>query len=375
MASQVFKAGSDGRVTADYDPLTGRLRFLSGEKSGYLDQPIQPYSITLSSDAPTITTNATATISGGQVLDPDHAAITYYSHSGLFRMSGYLLYNGGGQLTHMEFMTNSACLELGIIRYTAQFRVFVDGVPASAPISNDASGSATFYKLTFASQKIRRITVVGVNMPIYQVVLTAGDAIWQAPDDLPLMCVAGDSYTFGNGGNGGVAFSWAQLFGRELGYRVIVDAIGGTGWTSTGNNAPLTRLGTVGANVMTKRVAGVNYPRTPESHVVALGYNNAGVSAATVSARCSEYIAASTVKPAIVGPWTPAGETAGLIEIKAGLKASADAAGCKFIDISDLVTTANKGSLIDSDAVHPLLIGHQYHGHLIAVRARAANAA
>lgn len=367
--------GVDSFVGAKHDPVTGRIRYSAGDSQGYLDSPLVPYPLALSADSPTITNNATATITGGQTLDPDHAALTYYSHSGLFRMGGYLVYNNGGQLTQLEFMTNSAALEIGIIRYTAQFRVFVDGLPASAALSNDAAGSAIFYKLAFASRKVRRITVVGVNMPIYQIVTSAGDAIWQAPDDQPLMCVAGDSYTFGNGGAGGVCFAWSQLFGRGLGYRVIVDAIGGTGWNSSGSNAPLTRLNTVGANVMTKRIAGVNSPRVPDAHVAAFGYNDAGGDMGSLAANAAAYIQASIVKPVLIGPWTPQGDTSPLTSAKSALASVAAAQGVKFVDASGLVDANNKASLTDVDNVHPTIDGHSYLAHRLAVRARASGAA
>lgn len=360
-----------GGVRSIRNPITGGIEKLVGVvglKFGRF-APITPLSLALSADAPTITSNATATISGGSVIGRDNAALTYYSNAGIGEFQGWLTYNGGS-LMQVEFMTNSAAFEIGIIQFSTQMRIFVDGKLASAAISTNSSGAEIFYKLAFADRRQRRITVVGVNMPFQFVVLSAGDAIWPAKDDIPIACFAGDSYTFGNGGTGGPALSYAMLCGFALGYRVIPDAVGGTGWNTTGSNSPLTRLGTIGANALVKRVSAANTAITPELHVVAYGFNDAGGNMTTLSAAASAYIAASAVKPVVIGPWTPAGETADLILVKNALSSVAGSTGCKFIDISTFVTSGNKASLIDVDNVHPVLHGHDYLAQRIASEIR-----
>lgn len=275
-------------------------------------------------------------------------------------------------MTQIEFMIESAEFEIGLIRYNVNFRIFVDDQPASGKITSDAVGTGIHYKLTFASRNPRKITIVGVNIPFYRLMLTPGDTIWAAPDDKPLMCVAGDSYSFGSGGAGSVAFAWAQLFGRALGYRVIVDAVGGTGWNTAGSDSPITRLAASGANAMIKRIAGVNISRAPDKHFAAYGLNDVGGNMTTLSQNASAYFGASAVKPTFIGPWTPLGENGNLLSIKTALQSVAAGLSANFVDVSTFVTADNKAALTDVDNQHPTLYGHNYLGIRTAQKVRRA---
>lgn len=359
-------------VTYSQTPAGGveKLSGVVGVKVGRF-APITPISLTVASDAPTITNSTTSTIAGGVSVGRDDPALTYYTHAGIGDFQGWLNYNGTGRQTQIEWMTNSQVLEFGIIHFNTSLRFFVDGKLASAHLTTSSSGAEIYYKLSFPDRRPRRITAVGVNMPFQRLVLSAGDAIWPAPDDVPVACIAGDSYTFGSGGVGGPALSWAMLCGFSLGLRVIPDGVGGSGWQTTGADSILTRLNTTGANVLTKRVGGVNSLIKPDLHMVAFGHNDAGGDMAVVSSVATQYVAASNVKPIMVGPWTPAGENANLIAVKNALSSVAASASVHFIDISTFIAAANKASLIDVDNVHPVLTGHDYLNVRIASELRA----
>jgi len=228
------------------------------------------------------------------------------------------------------------------------------------------SQTATSTSLVSVVSKPRKITIAGFNLPFGGVVLSAGDTIWAPRIATSTMAIMGDSYTAGSGTTA-AAFAWAVKFAKALGYMPFLNGVGSTGWNTSGSTSPLTRLGVDGANALAYRKGGVNYPITPTKHIVALGYNDAGGDMGALSTNVSAYVAASTVKPIIMGPWTPLGDTTNLTAVRAAILAAANTAGVSFIDVQGLVTSTNMALLTGADNIHPTQPGHDY----LALRAGA----
>ena len=431
----------DGSSTLD--PVSSAAHALEhagmGVSAFSLDLPNQILSVP-PIDAPIITSGGTSTaISGGQVIGPEDASITYYGSTNLQYSNGST-YNLTGKLTTIEFMTDSGYFDVAIIPNNTDLTIFVDNKPSNAfafwygpsaskqyininfgaaftaSISTNiltvtavsggvlsigqrvfgpgvasgtyiaafgtGTGGAGTYRLsnsqTVSSSalnsaicKPRKITLQGLNLPFAGVVLYAGDAIWASNFPRRYMAFCGDSYSVGAGANA-VGLSWTVQMARALGYQPMVDAIGGTGWLTSGSSSPLTRLNVDGANKLAYRRGGVNYPVSPTVHIAALGYNDAGGDMKLIAANMAAYYSASNVKPIFVGPWTPLGDTANLLSVRTAVQAKASTLGAKFIDIQGFVTATSAASLTGPDNVHPNQLGHDHLAYRIGSSALTA---
>lgn len=275
-----------------------------------------------------------------------------------------------------EFISDSPRLECHVLNYVngAYFRVWVDGQPVQAAAFTTTANSQRKKVLLdwtnggavtddAITRKVRRYRIEGSNLVFRGVYLPADGSVW-APSDMAnrkLMAWISDSYGFGTGAGTGFMLKHVMIASRLLGFDHWHDGIGGTGWANADSNEPALRF--------TNKMAILT--RAPDVIVGAMGYNNSGSSQANVEAGIDNWVTAVRARyPAarilLLGPWTPAGETGPLASVKGWIAGRANALGVGFVDISTLVTAANKAAYTGGDNVHPGGNGHLYLARRIA---------
>lgn len=268
-----------------------------------------------------------------------------------------------------EFLSDAAAVEFRLNSYATVFDITVDGQPVrAATFTTTAAGTGRLVKLDWSADadptRPRHYQIAGINLALARVYTSAGGSLWLPDGHAPrkLLAVMGDSYTQGTGASQ-MRRHWAPLVSRLFGMDHWHDGTGGTGWNSTGTNDPVTRL--------EQRLGALN--RKPDVVVFALGYNDfAGNMTALAERVTATLTTAKTLFPAArliaLGPWTPLGATPALSTVKAAMAQQAAAQGVAFVDIENLINTANKAQYTGPDNVHPNMAGHTYLAHRIARR-------
>ena len=181
--------------------------------------------------------------------------------------------------------------------------------------------------------------------------LTSGD---------PTIVVVGDSYTLGTG-LAGPEVAWPAALGGRLGAEVVVDGVGGTGFTTRGW-CPDDAI-TYGERV---------HARPPDAQVVvvqgsvndALGGRpgDVGEAAAALLTDLEDVPTVVVVGPPVI----PAASATDIGAIDAGLRGAAEAAGRVYVPLLDA------GIAILPDRAHPTLEGQQRIGELVAAAIETA---
>lgn len=275
-----------------------------------------------------------------------------------------------------EFLSDADKIEIHALNYVngSYIRVTADGQPVqAAAFQTTAAGTRKKMLLDWTvggtvtdpliTRKWRRYRVEGGNL-IFRGVYLPPDAQVRAPKDMgnrKLMAWISDSYGAGTGTGTNFMRLHVMMASRRLGFDHWHDGIGGTGWANVDSNEPSQRF--------TNKMSILNRP--PDVVVGAMGYNNSGSAQAAVEAGVDNWVAAVRAKfPAaqilLLGPWTPAGEVTALANVKSWISGRAAALGVSFIDISTLITLANKATWIGGDLVHPSGNGHWYMERVIA---------
>ena len=176
----------------------------------------------------------------------------------------------------------------------------------------------------------------------------------------PTVVVLGDSFSLGIG-VAGPEVAWPAALGERLGAEVVVDGVGGTGFTTRGfcPQSPVLYGERVDAD-----------PPDAEVVVVQGSVNDAtGGRPEDVGAAAEDVLEDLEDVPTVVvvgPPVIPAAETADIRVIDAALREAAADAGRVYVPLLDA------GIPISPDRVHPTLEGHQRIAELVADEIREA---
>lgn len=372
-----------------------------------------PYSSAVMSSPPTITVAAT---SDGTLTNSPLTAASALTSAALTQVAWYggvptpILTNyvcmpvasilpstagniGSGMLdknqwaSAMEIVTDSDKVQFGVyISSAAKLMFQVDGqyVDMAGTPGNNAANTDTFFLLTFASKKPRRIRVLAPNLPskgatLYKSIrITTGCSFWKPSQaDVLRLGWAGDSYSEGTNGAASIYpipnAAWPVLTGELLGFRDVRQlAVGSCGYVSDN------------AGVRSKMID--QMPRWANQapfdlFVFANGYNDSASSAATITAQVSACLAyARTNYPStpIVVLGCQAGNaapSAAQITCEGAIQSAVTALNdpyVKFAPVStDTPTWLNSGNAsvyVDADNTHPNVAGAEF----ISYRARNA---
>jgi lysophospholipase L1-like esterase len=155
----------------------------------------------------------------------------------------------------------------------------------------------------------------------------------RAPNGLPVMAVAGASFTAGTG-PGDAALSWAVLLARTLGWNAVVDGVPGAGYVSAGSS----RRGPVGQLLAREDLRALD----PRLVVVQAGHDDSGVPASLERQRVGQVIdmiraAAPRARIALLTVFAPqSGPTAALSLVNDVIIAAARAADPHVIVMNPL---------------------------------------
>lgn len=273
----------------------------------------------------------------------------------------------GGTALHsiIEFWCDDHTIELRLLSYNSGFTVEVNGeLLNSGGYSLAADGSPQVFKIDWSGVRaLRYYRICGQNFVFNGAWTTAsGTVLAPVATGAPLMVFLGDSYTDGTGALKH-SLNYYNAFGRAIGVRTWGHGVGGAGWNTTGTNAPATRVATHFPNLTEE----------PTAVILALGYNDAGGNMTTLAASHAATVdAVAAVFPNTriwtMGPWTPIGGTVNLTLVKNALVTSAAAKSSPFIDIENVINSANKGTWTGGDNTHPNAAGHVYIGQRLGHR-------
>jgi lysophospholipase L1-like esterase len=272
--------------------------------------------------------------------------------------------------------TASDEVDLRFLRFNSSINIFVNRQPISATgFTTDAAGSADLLQLRFAGTPlegtVKRIRVYGRNVLFAGMYISTGKTAAIPTNNRPVYAIEGDSYTADTGA-GAPGLAYYRYCFEALGYDVVMDGVGSTGYlTAAGATAAETR--------MTNRIGVLPY--APDRIGILLGLNDAGGNMTTLATNHAATVAAAnTAHPGVPvdtwGPWTPQGETANLALVKNALIASAAANNSAYFNIADIINSGNKATYgLASEApnyVHPNADGHIFLGGQMAFLGRAA---
>lgn len=240
----------------------------------------------------------------------------------------------------VSFESDSENIAIKLVGVNTRCTVFIDGMPTSLDnIITPADGQIYVYEITLAGRKNRKFEIAGFNMA-FGAVWTLQDRYVQLPqnDTRPRVWQLGDSYTHGVGSTAG-ALNDFRFMCDYFGWNGLASGIGGSGWNSTGNALPSTRV--------TNRIPNINYK--PDIVFLSFGYNDSTTEAAkllTIESSMRGTIAnirARLPKASIIGIGcaTPKGGTAGLAAVQVVLSKVYTELGIPMVDLYDLVNTTN----------------------------------
>lgn len=349
------------------------------------NQP-NPHNQTVMPSPPVITANGTTLPAGMtqnitiNVANQDTATLrmlggTMFSSGGNLRIYSAIIgaTGGNGGLNdgkecagwRADIDVNAAIVTFRVPPTTAGYRFIVDGRYVSLTPSQTIATSGSvleYFKLDFTGvggKALRRISIEGDRTcGLAQVWIGAGDTLAR-PSDIPKrIAYAGDSIT-----SGALAPQLSDGFGwvcaDMLGFKHSLNSgSGGTGYVTT-----------AGASVkLLDRISDINSKGPHDVIAIAMGINDIGQSAATITAQvnaCMNSLRQSNRGSQIfvVGPWdaaAPAAPAVGYTTTKNAIVAGIPAnAGITFLDPQGI-------AYAKSDAIHPNTSGHKTLGDWLA---------
>lgn len=303
--------------------------------------------------------------------------------------------NLGGSLNQwswaFEFTTDSDKVQLGLYTSSTHKHFFqVDGkyVDLAGTVGNGASIVDTFFTLTFASKKARRIRVLMPTFPakgpsmLKTIRVSPGCSFWK-PDQSQVLRMGwfGDSYPEGTNAENSVYqvanAAWPILTGELLGVRDVRQFVAGsTGYISTMAGA---------RPKLIDMIPLVADQGDMDIIVVSHGYNDSSNTPADIKAAAkAAYAALRKQYPnaAIIVLGCQAGNgapTAAQIATENAIKDAVTETGDKFMrfvrvstDNPVWLSSANASLYVSSDNTHPNLAGHEYISFRTAPGVRAA---
>lgn len=279
----------------------------------------------------------------------------------------------------VEFMMDGIGFEFGALsRSTAQtYRLLVDGrrvqnqAVTFSPTHSTSDQHDHRIRIVFPDARPRRITLEFSYMAFLGVWVQG--SLWKVPTYRDRTMILGDSISGGSDQNaGGGIGTWIYRAALTLGWDDPWNqSMGGTGYISVGT-------GTTFQNRATTDI--INY--NPTRIIIFGGYNDNTGNQATISTAASTlYQTLKAGAPAaeiiVIGCWSNSGSPgSAIINTDETLRVAAAGAGLSFIspvtgkvynqrgtlvsDQSAWITSANAGTYLTGDGVHPNDNGHDY---------------
>lgn len=279
--------------------------------------------------------------------------------------SGYLGNSvGNGTAMLIEWESDEAHFDIRLVGNNSIYMLFirVNGQwqrISSAGFSTDASGAPYILTVDWGGvYQPRSYKLVGVNTAFGGVITGSSGSVWVPPEPRrPLLLVFGDSYTYGTDASN-PATTGCCIMGAALGFEVLANGIGGSGWNTSGANAALTRINNIITNLKVSTPSGTLVPLVPQYVQLDLGYNDAGGDMVALAANLTACIQAlqsawPQTKIYAKGPATPIGATTNLDTVRTTVMPIYAQFGIPFVDVRNWVNSTNSGRYTFSDNTHP----------------------
>lgn len=301
----------------------------------------------------------------GVAKERTDAAFEYWGSDVKDVVSGYRG-NGTGNGTQFRanWVTDSPKFEIRMVGIQTKAELYVDGRRINGmSMTTDESGSSYIYSIDWGGErKSRSYSLAGVNSAFGGLNLgSSSDTLSKPPRTRKFVWQMGDSYTFGTEATQ-PSFNDFRIMCDHLGVDGLADGIGGSGWTSTGERVPATRV--------TNKL--LTLSRTPDYIIFSLGYNDS-VAGRVEELKTNMDAALEIVKtnfptvPVIlIGPATPQGETEAINKIRTAVMEQAEKHSLKFVDVQGWITKENAEEYTSHDLVHPNDAGYARRGSLFA---------
>lgn len=311
---------------------------------------------------------ATSIYNGKTTSRTDTSAFEYTGYSPKDSVSGYRG-NGvqNGTQCIVEFISDAPVLDFRFVGGNGQYDLYVDGQRIQEqPVKTDSSGSPYIYTVDWSNTvKLRHYRLCGINTGFGGVI--TGQAYTVMPPQgnrRPLAWQMGDSYTVGIGAVQ-PSYNDFRVMCDALGIDGIADGISGSGWTSIQDGrVPQERV----------RLKLGNITRQPQYVFLSLGYNDAPAGRTELlKTNFTESVAeirrlCPLAKIIVIGPATPLGHTAQLDAVRTAIMECCTELNLPFVDVRNVVNSANKQLYTGSDNVHPSNDGHIFRGLQMAMR-------
>lgn len=248
---------------------------------------------------------------------------------------------------------------------TSGYRFIVDGQYVSLTETNTVGTTGTtseYMQLDFTSvggRAVRRIAIEGEQTcALVQVWVPTGESCTRPADEVKRIVFAGDSFTYGTDASHlGSGYGWVAA--DKLGFRHSLNSgAGGTGYVATSGSSVK----------LADRLADINDTAPHDIIVVAMGINDIGQSAASVTAQVTAVLTSLRANnPAAqifaVGPWdvnAPSAPVSGYSTTKAAIVAGIPSGqGITFLDPEGV-------AFVNTDGTHPDTAGHTILGDWLA---------
>ncbi|AGY47161.1 head decoration [Clavibacter phage CN1A] len=310
-------------------------------------------------------TNVTSTSIANPYSVAANGNAVLFTGNGPSSADGFYYRNGVGSGTQatFEWWSDAPVLDMCLIGGNTRANLFIDGRLVNLDdIVTDTSGAPYLYNLDFTGHatpsKARHYRLTGINLLFGGIRIGSAHSAWKPAPHKPFVWALGDSYAFGTGASP-FAQSALAVAAQDLNWDLLVDGVGGSGWTGGTSGTPLERI----------NAKATTLTRVPDVVLFDLGYNN---KSATDHAPIAASIDASVARIrglfpqariALKGPATPMGITSQLAAIRETIRARAVALGVAFIETEGWVTSDNRSLYTGADNEHPNSLGHVYLGH------------
>lgn len=266
---------------------------------------------------------------------------------------------GNGTQFRVNFKSNATTIDFRLAGLNSRYDLYVDGKRVSAQsIATDSSGAMHIYTINWGGALTQRsYSLVGYNSAFGGIYIDNTATVTAADDPVNFVWQLGDSYTFGTMATQ-ASFNDFRVMCDGLNVDGLADGIGGSGWTSSGSNAPQNRI--------QSKLTTLSYP--PKYIILSLGYNDApggNIPLLQTNFTASYQLIQSTfpaAKVIVIGPATPLGATPQLDAVRTAIMSLCEQYSLTFIDVRNWINENNKDLYTSFDNVHPNDAGYFYRG-------------